>query len=316
VSLDESEQRERDGEGSPSGASVGAPADPERARAQALDADLEEIDWTVLPAGSTRSMFEAPSGPLAVVSLGDPSRPRVLLVPGVTGSKEDFTLLMPLLVEAGYYAQAYDLAGQFESAAAGPETGRHYDYELFIGDMIAFLESGAPAHLLGYSFAGTVAECVALRRPDLCLSLSLLVAPPLSGQVFRGVKWVGWFSGLAGGRASAAVMIWAVTWNLNRVSPMRIRFVRDRMRLTRRSSVSDVLDLMRHTPDLGADLARLELPKLVVAGKGDLWSVEQHRAFASKIRARAAIYSAGHRSPEMAPNELALDLVRLFETAR
>jgi pimeloyl-ACP methyl ester carboxylesterase len=310
VSLDESEQREAAGSPGP------ATTDTERATAQALDSDLAEIDWHVLPVGSTRSRFQAPSGELAVVSLGDPADPRVVLVPGVTGSKEDFTLLMPLLVDAGYYVQSYDLAGQFESATAGPPAGQHYDYELFIADMIAFLESGAPAHLIGYSFAGTIAESVAVRRPDLCLSVALLVAPPLPGQVFRGVKWVGWFSGLASGRASAAVMIWAVTWNLNRVSPERIRFVRDRMKITRRSSVGDVLGLMHRTPYLDDKLASLSIPKLVVAGKGDLWSVAQHRAFADRIDAGAAIYNAGHRSPEMAPHELALDLVRLFEAAR
>ena len=92
--------------------------------AEQLDAMLPEIDWAVLPVGAVRSRFAAPSGQLAMVSLGDPGNPRVLLVPGVTGSKEDFTLMMPELAAAGYHVQSFDLAGQYESAAAGPARSR------------------------------------------------------------------------------------------------------------------------------------------------------------------------------------------------
>ncbi|MES1170501.1 MAG: hypothetical protein ABUL47_07430, partial [Leifsonia sp.] len=42
-----------------------------------------DLDWSLLPAGSVTSRFAAPSGQLAVVSLGDPADPRVGLVPGV-----------------------------------------------------------------------------------------------------------------------------------------------------------------------------------------------------------------------------------------
>lgn len=103
-----------------------------------------------------------------MISIGDPGHPRVVLVPGATGSKEDFALILPLLAEAGYFVQSFDLAGQYESHAAGANSA--YTYELFIGDLVAFLEAGTPAHLLGYSFAGTVAQLVAVHRRDLVLS--------------------------------------------------------------------------------------------------------------------------------------------------
>ena len=52
-----------------------------------LDAEVpHDLDWSVLPPGSVTSRFAAPSGQLAVVSLGDPADPRVVLVPGVSGS--------------------------------------------------------------------------------------------------------------------------------------------------------------------------------------------------------------------------------------
>ncbi|WP_244632128.1 alpha/beta fold hydrolase [Microbacterium sp. Se63.02b] len=149
----------------------------------ALDASIGDIDWTVPPDGARRRRFPAPSGDLAVIEVGDPTHPRVVLVPGVTGSKEDFTLMLPLLVDAGYFVQSFDLAGQYESHAAGADAT--YSSELFIGDLIAFLEAGAPAHLLGYSFAGTLAQLVTVRRPELVRSLALLTAPRASGTSSR-----------------------------------------------------------------------------------------------------------------------------------
>ena len=145
-----------------------------------------DIDWTIPPAGSVASRFAAPSGELAVVSLGDPSDPRVVLVPGVSGSKEDFALVLPVLAASGYYVQSYDLAGNYESADAAPPPGTPYSYELFADDLIAFLEAGGPAHLLGYSFAGTIAEIVTVQRPELVRSLTLLATPPQPGNGFRG----------------------------------------------------------------------------------------------------------------------------------
>ena len=112
-----------------------------------LDAAIGDIDWTTPPPGSVRSRFSAPSGELSVISIGDPGHPRVVLVPGATGSKEDFALILPLLAEAGYLVQSFDLAGQYESHAAGANSA--YTYELFIGDLVAFLEAGTPAHLWG-----------------------------------------------------------------------------------------------------------------------------------------------------------------------
>lgn len=109
-----------------------------------LDAEVpHDLDWTVPAPGSVASRFAAPSGELAVVSLGDPADPRVVLVPGVSGSKEDFLLVLPVLAASGYYVQSYDLAGNYESADAAPADPRaHYSYELFVDDLTVFLEAG------------------------------------------------------------------------------------------------------------------------------------------------------------------------------
>jgi len=283
--------------------------------AERLDRALEDRDWTVPAPGSVASRFAAPSGDLAVVSLGDPRNPRVVLVPGVSGSKEDFVLMLPVLADAGYFVQSLDLAGQYQSGAAGPPPGRRYDYDLFVDDLVAFLDDGAPAHLLGYSFAGTIAQLVLVRRPDLVRSLTLLATPPEPGNGFRGVRGLGPFTFLAGGRVGAALMTWGIRTNKNHVPPLRLEFVRMRFEHTSRRSMEDIIRLMKRAPDLRDDVAASPVPKLVAVGSHDLWPTELHAAFAERIGARLVVYPTGHSPCETAPRQLARDMMQLFEAA-
>jgi pimeloyl-ACP methyl ester carboxylesterase len=280
-----------------------------------LDSELSDVEWSGLPTGATRFEFDAPSGRLAAFSLGEPSAKRVVLVPGVTGSKEDFGLLAPLLAQAGYFVESYDLAGQYESADAGPKPPDHFGYDLFVDDLIAFLRTGTTAHLLGYSFAGIVAGLVVSEHAELVKSLTLLTTPPLAGQSFRGVRWIGRFSRFVGGRRMAGLMIWGIVTNKNRVRPRRLAFVRDRFALTRRSSVDDVIDLMKRVPDLTAILRTVGQPILVATGDHDLWPLKLHARFAEAIHARLGVYTTGHSPCETAPHQLAADMLALFERA-
>jgi len=288
------------------------------AHARSLDAAIGDRDWAALPPRVERVAFRAPSGDLAGTRIGDPAAPRIVLVPGVTGSKEDFALMMPLLARAGFHVVSFDLAGQYQSAAAGPEhlspPRAHYDLALFVDDLIAVLESGrAPAHLLGYSFAGTVAEAAAVARPDLVASLCLVTCPPLSGQVFRGVRVIGPLTGLATPPIGASLMVWGVRNNLNRVPPGRVAFTRERFAYTRRDSIRDVMALMLRTPDLDDRMRATGIPVFVIAGTHDLWRVDEHRAFARRLGARVAIYPAGHSPGETTPYELCRDLVAFYD---
>jgi len=65
--------------------------------ATSLDAELGDVDWFVPPPGAAQLTLEVPSGRLAAMALGNPKNPCVLLVPGATGSKEDFSLMMPAI---------------------------------------------------------------------------------------------------------------------------------------------------------------------------------------------------------------------------
>jgi pimeloyl-ACP methyl ester carboxylesterase len=294
--------------------------DSARVEARRRDAAIPDLDWTVLPDGTERTWHEAPSGRLAHIALGDPAAPRVVLVPGVTGSKEDFILMMPLLVEAGYRVESFDMAGQYESADAGPENlsppRRRYDHDLFVDDLLSVLEVGAaPAHVLGYSFAGTVSQLAFARRPELFSSLTLLSCPPEPGQGFRGVKRIGWISWVSTGRMGAAMMIGGVKANATKVPPGRLEFVRNRFALTRRRAVGDIISLMKRAPDLRPVLSAADMPKLVAVGEHDLWPLSLHAAHADAIGAELAVYVTGHSPCETAPHELVHDMLRAFERA-
>lgn len=285
-----------------------------------LDAALPDGDWSVPPPGAVRGEFLAPSGALATLSMGDPGNPPVLLVPGATGSKEDFALMLPELAAAGYFVLSCDIAGQYESAAAGPEhlhpPRAHYDYPLFTDDLIALLDAGhGAAHVVGYSFSAIVAQVAFTQRPELFRSLTLLSCPPEAGNSFRGIQRIGRLSGRAGARVGAALMIWGIRSNVVRVAPNRIRFVRSRFRLTRRAAVRDIFLLMQHVPDLRADLAAATLPKLVAVGEHDLWPLALHRRFAQAIGAKIAVYRGGHSPSETSPHQMSRDLIALFADA-
>jgi len=284
--------------------------------AAALDRAIPDIDWHVFPDGTRRDRFSAPSGELARVRLGDPDAPRVVLVPGVAGSKEDFVRLFPLIAEAGYLVESYDIAGHYESVDAGPwnldPPREHYDYPLYVDDLIAILEDGSgPAHVLGYSFAGLVAELALTRRPDLFRSLTLMSASPAVGQVFRGVKHIGPLSDMSPHRA-AGLILWGIRYNLNRTPPGRIAFVRERLGITSRACIDDVIGMMMDTPDMLDAVAATDVPKLIAVGDNDLWPSSQHRAFARRIGARMAEYPTGHAPCETTPHQLTRDLLALY----
>jgi pimeloyl-ACP methyl ester carboxylesterase len=285
--------------------------------AAALDRALPDFDWRTLPEGSAQDLFDAPSGPLARISFGPEGGQRVVLVPGATGSKEDFVLMLPLLGAAGYRVESFDLAGQYESYRAGPwrlhpPRGR-YDAELFLDDLIAVLESGpGPVHVLGYSFAGTLAQRALVRRPELFASLALLSSPPEPGQAFRGIKRIGPLAPFTTAHHGAALMLWGIRNNLNRVPPGRLAFVRDRFRLTRRDSVDDIIAEMMRTPDLRVEVAASTVPKLVAVGSHDLWPTELHERSARELGARLSVYETGHSPCETAPHQLVRDLLALY----
>lgn len=109
-----------------------------------------------------------------------PTGAPVLLLPGYTGSKEDFTLLLPLLAAAGHPAHAVDLPGQYQSWAPTDPAAYAVDAlaEVVVG--IARALTPEPLHLVGHSFGGMISRAVVLDHADAGIvgSLTLLSSGP------------------------------------------------------------------------------------------------------------------------------------------
>ena len=288
--------------------------------AEQLDATLPDIDWRQAQEGVERFSQPVPSGRLAAAAIGAPGLPRIVLAPGVTGSKEDFAFLLPLFAGAGYRVESYDAAGQYESANAGPEhlrpPRRRYDYDLFVEDLRSVIErGGTPVHLLGHSFQGIVAQLLAVRHPELVRSLTLLSTPPGVGNALAHVRWLGPVSRLLPAGPIAWIVRRSILGNVQGVPPGRQRFVTERFQLTRTDAHADSMRLLRRIPDVRAALRATGIPILSAVGERDVWPLDLYRQYADEIGAELRVYPGGHSPCETAPYELGRDMLGLFEGA-
>lgn len=273
------------------------------------------FDWRVLPPGTERGTFDAPSGPIAIACWGDPDGIPVLMIPGITGSKEDFSRVGPILGASGYRAWSIDLAGQYESYPAGPDASGKWSPAMHIADIEAILRHLGPAHVVGYSFSAVLVQKIAVDNPELIRSMSLQSTPPTSGDGFRKMRVVGPLAWAVPSKVGSTGLLIGLHANINRVDPNRAKFVRYRLRYTVPQSVHDAIDAMRHVPNFDAELRKSKIPIMTAAGSEDLWALRHHRAFAKRIGAEMHSYRAGHAPSETAPEEFSADLLDFFQRA-
>jgi len=105
----------------------------------------------------------------------------VVLVPGFTGSKEDFIAVLPELSARGLDAVAYDQIGQYESA--GSDDPADYRLDLLAADLIELIELGAGRRngrrpvLVGHSFGGLVAQRAVADGLDVQAFVAMCTGP-------------------------------------------------------------------------------------------------------------------------------------------
>ncbi|MEU6535467.1 alpha/beta hydrolase [Streptomyces sp. NPDC047000] len=275
------------------------------------------------PPGARAYALPTARGEFAVVdappAAGVAARGVALLLPGFTGSKEDFNPLHEALATRGYRTVAVDGRGQYESG--GPEHDESaYAQEELARDVLAQAEAlgDGRVHLLGHSLGGVIARAAVLLDHAPFVSLTLMASGPAAistGQQQR-VKLL---------RDALAVMSMAEVWEA--IQAMETPEETDtgangasapggdpgagldaglvgRADLRRRwlgNKPAQLIATGRQLctePDRVAELAVLPLPFHVVSGaRDDTWPVPLLDDMALRLAARRTVVPGAEHSP-------------------
>ncbi|GAA1246052.1 alpha/beta hydrolase [Kitasatospora nipponensis] len=269
---------------------------------------------------------------------GEPAgapRGTALLVPGFTGSKEDFIALLEPLAQAGFRVVAVDQRGQYESTAptdpaayALPELGRDL---LAVSELLLAEGDGGPLHLLGHSFGGFVVREAVLARstalPAQALpwaSLTLLSTGPGPIDPTEAARTKMLMDALGGLDLET---IWQLMQQMDEGSrdpadvpaPEIADFLHRRWLANDPQALLAMGDRLLGEPDRTDLLAALDtLPKLAVSGVRDYaWPVEEQARTAERLGARHVVVAgAGHSPNAERPLETAAALADFWSTVR
>jgi pimeloyl-ACP methyl ester carboxylesterase len=272
----------------------------------------------------------------AMPATGVCERRPALLVPGYTGSKEDFLPILQQLAAVGRRVVAIDMRGQYETL--GTEDRSSYRLSELSTDVatiaaeIAAAPSEAPprgepgVHLLGHSFGGLVARETVLAEPAGILSLTLMSSGPekLTGPAADVLQAVlAPLRELAGKHLQAEVRrVWdtqlAVQAQAEGTPPHIIDFLQRRMLGSSPDGLAAMAAELLACPDRTDDLASAaRVPILVLYGEyDDKWETPVQELMAERLRAqRVCIPGASHSPAVDAPETTASALNAFWNKA-
>ncbi|MBO0775687.1 MAG: alpha/beta hydrolase [Actinobacteria bacterium] len=291
-----------------------------------------------LPDGVRRVTVETGRGSFAALealpAAGVCERQPALLIPGYTGSKEDFLAVLGPLAAAGRRILAIDMRGQYETpggydASAYGLAALAADAAL-IADQLSRSDGGPgpggqQVHLLGHSFGGLVARDVVLAQAARISSLTLLSSGPgaLTGPraaVLR--QLLGQLDGKPPESLAAEVKrLWDTHLGPQAVAdgvPADILgFLRTRMLASSGAGLKFMAENLLACPDRTAELAKLPSARtLVVYGEDDdAWAPAIQEEMAVRLRAqRVCIPCAAHSPAVEAPETLASILTSFWNS--
>jgi pimeloyl-ACP methyl ester carboxylesterase len=291
-----------------------------------------------LPDGVRRVKVETARGPFAALeampAAGVAERQPALLIPGYTGSKEDFLPVLGPLAQAGRRVTAIDMRGQYESPAAADADG--YRLPALAADVAMIADTligpagpattGGPhrIHLLGHSFGGLVAQELLLAQAAQIGSLTLMSSGPgaLTGPraaVLRAVL-AELEPASPDGLAPEVKRLWDTHLEpaaiADGVPADVIDFLRTRMLRSCPTGLWSMGHGLLGCPDRTPALATLGAPLLVVYGENDdAWAPTIQDEMARRLSAqRVCIPGAAHSPAVEAPETVASTLTTFWNS--
>jgi pimeloyl-ACP methyl ester carboxylesterase len=271
----------------------------------------------------------------ALPATGVCERSPTLLIPGYTGSKEDFLSVIGLLAAAGRRVIAIDMRGQYETP--GGQDASAYSLPALAADVAMIADKvGAldrspgdgqhRVHLMGHSFGGLVAREVVLARAAMAASLTLMSSGPgaLTGPRAKDLRDV-----LTALSAVPAVdlgrlvqYIWESELEPAAVAdgsdPGVVGFLRTRMLATCPLGLREMAQILLTCRDRTKSLRQAAAtPLLVLYGEeDDAWAPALQETMAERLGAqRVCIPGAMHSPAVDAPETTASALTRFWNAA-
>jgi pimeloyl-ACP methyl ester carboxylesterase len=272
------------------------------------------------PPGTGRREISTERGSFAALA-GAPDDARLgtaLLVPGFTGSKEDFICVLAPLRERGHRPVAVDLPGQFETP--GPAGAEAYSLDGWADDVVAAAATlPGPVHLVGHSFGGLVARNAVLRAPSAFASVTFLCtgAGALPDTQHDRLRL---FASVLESAGSAA--LWAAMQAMEEelggstpVPPDISAFLGRRFTSHSPGSLITMVDVLVNEPSRDDEVRPLPLPRQVVTGeRDDAWGPEEQEARASSLGIPFSVVPDAGHSPAIDQPDVTVDVLTRFWT--
>ena len=227
-----------------------------------------------------------------VTGVTDGARGAVLLVPGLTGSKEDYIGVLEPLAGFGWRVASMDLPGQGGFAGLGPR-GSHTtrtmaDVVMAVAD---WFSPDRPVHLVGHSMGGLVTRELVLSDAGRLASWVPMCSGPASVPASGHTKLLQLEAALAN---FPMELIWEQKERMDRAdgwnppSQEVADFCAQRFIANDPIALSDCAELLMTAPDLtdevAAALESAGLPAAVLTGElDDEWPLEWQEQMATRL---------------------------------
>jgi pimeloyl-ACP methyl ester carboxylesterase len=262
-----------------------------------------------LPEGTRRATVTTERGEFAVLdalpAAGPSELGTVLLVPGYTGSKEDFIAILGQLAAAGRRVVAMDSRGQYQTP--GPDDPDAYDLGELGADAASVFAAVRGTHLLGHSFGGLIAREAVLGgcRPA---SLTLLGSGPAALGGPRAEELYFMLNYLDGTPVAELGGKVAEIWHgvLRQqaveagVADEILAFLEERMLANNPTGLVTMATHLLKAEDRTAELAARRIPTFVLCGEDDnAWPASVQREMASRLGAEHTVIPGAAHNPNV-----------------